>query len=200
MDGQLFRLDIDNVASSAALASKVRVVRLADFRSQKNSPGPRFYETPVVTIQNHNAVNSPSNKFATVSVASGNRSHPLRITDPSKHTVSLEIDYLDSLGHRQILRATHKLFLTTDDAGIKLKSSDWHLTVSDPALAAPEINNDSDIRFDKGQFQLQPHKAVAKRINVEGNHHILPRQIKSVLALESLALLSQAVQISLCQQ
>lgn len=44
LEGQLFRFDIDNVASSPALASKVRVVRLADFRSQKNSPGPRFYQ------------------------------------------------------------------------------------------------------------------------------------------------------------
>ena len=153
LEGQLFRLDIDNVASSAALASKVRVVRLADFRSQKNSPGPRFYETPVVTIQNHNTVNSPSNKFATVSVASGDRSHPLRITDPSKHTVSLEIDYLDSLGHRQILRATHKRFLTTEEAGIKLENSDWHLTVSDVALLR-DINSSSDIRFENGHFQL----------------------------------------------
>ena len=153
LEGQLFRLDIDNVASSAALASKVRVVRLADFRSQKNSPGPRFYETPVVTIQNHNTVNSSSNKFATVSVASGDRSHLLRITDPSKHTVSLEIDYLDSLGHRQILRATHKRFLTTEDAGIKLENSDWHLTVSDAALLR-DINSSSNIRFENGQFQL----------------------------------------------
>lgn len=153
LEGQLFRLDIDNVASSAASASKVRVVRLADFRSQKNSPGPRFYETPVVTIHNHNAVSSHSSRFATVSVASGDRSHPLRITDPSKHTVSLEIDYLDSLGHRQILRATHKRFLTTEEAGIKLENSDWHLTVSDSALPR-DINSSSDIRFENGQFQL----------------------------------------------
>lgn len=153
LDGQLFRLDIDNVASSDALASKVRVVRLADFRSQKNSPGPRFYETPVVTLQNHNSIDSFSGKFATVSVASGDRSHPLRITDPSTQTVSLKIEYVDSLGHRQILQAVHKRFLTADDAGSKLKSSDWWLTASDPALAT-EINSSSDIRFGNGQFQL----------------------------------------------
>ncbi|SUD89938.1 hypothetical protein [Psychrobacter phenylpyruvicus] len=153
LEGQLFRLDIDNVASSPALASKVRVVRLADFRRQKNSPGPRFYETPVVTLQNHNAVDSRSSKFATVSVASGDRSHPLRITDPTKHTVSLEIEYLDSLGHRQILQAVHKQFLTTDDAGVKLESSKWQLIASDLALTS-DIDNNSDIRFDNGQFQL----------------------------------------------
>lgn len=153
LDGQLFRLDIDNVTSSAALASKVRVVRMADFRSQKNSPGPRFYETPVVTLQNHNSMDSTFSKFATVSVASGDRSHPLRITDPSTQTVSLKIEYVDSLGHRQILQAVHKRFLTADDAGSKLKSSDWWLTASDPALAT-EINSSSDIRFGNGQFQL----------------------------------------------
>ncbi|WP_296202886.1 hypothetical protein [Psychrobacter sp. UBA3962] len=153
LEGQLFRLDIDNVASSAGLASKVRVVRLADFRSKKNSPGPRFYETPVVTLQNHNSIDSFSGKFATVSVASGDRSHPLRITDPSKHTVSLEIDYLDSLGHSQILRATHKRFLTTEEAGIKLENSDWYLTVSDMALLR-DINSSSNIRFENGHFQL----------------------------------------------
>ena len=153
LEGQLFRLDIDNVASSAALASKVRVVRLADFRSQKNSPGPRFYETPVVTLQNHNSIDSFSGKFATVSVASGDRSHPLRITDPSKHSVSMEIDYLDNLGHRQVLQATHQRFLTTEDAGVKLENSDWHLTVPNPALPR-DINSSNDIRFENGQFQL----------------------------------------------
>ena len=152
LQGQVFRLDLDNVASSSALASKARVVRLADFRHQTNLPGPRFYETPVVTLQSHNAVNSHSSKFATVSVASGDRSHPLRITDPSKQTVAMSIEYVDSFGHKQTLQANHKQFLATDNKKAQLGDSDWQWIASDKTLSRD--NNSSDIRFDNGHIQL----------------------------------------------
>lgn len=152
LQGQVFRLDLDNVASSSALASKARVVRLADFRRQTNRPGPRFYETPVVTLQSHNAVNSHSNKFATVSVASGDRSHPLRIKDPSKQTVAMSIEYVDSFGHKQTLQANHKQFLATDNKKAQLGGSDWQWIASDKTLS--KDNNSSDIRFDNGHIQI----------------------------------------------
>lgn len=81
LNGQVFRMDINNGASTIPSGSategknpSVRVARLADLALDSSSPiGPRFYEAPVVTIQKNNE----GERFAVVSVASGDRSNPL---------------------------------------------------------------------------------------------------------------------------
>ncbi|HBH33071.1 MAG TPA: hypothetical protein DDW38_00660, partial [Psychrobacter sp.] len=137
LGGQLFRLDLDNVASSPGLASRARVVHLADFKANMTQPGPRFYETPVVTIQNHISQQGSSGKFATVTVASGDRSHPLRISDPSTQTVAIELAYLDNSGHEQQIKVINKGFVAPDgfldskNNNFNATSGDWQITASD---------------------------------------------------------------------
>lgn len=153
LEGQVFRLDIDNVASSKTLASKGRVIRLADFRVADNQPGPRFYETPVVTLQTHNSAYGDAIKFATVSVASGDRSNLLRITDPSKQTVAFELEYLSSLGgHKQTIKATRNDFIVSKDKASTLGHGRWQLSWTDPVLNMN--NNSSNFSFDHGKIKL----------------------------------------------
>ena len=161
LGGQLFRLDIDNVASSQALASRARVVRLADFKANMTQPGPRFYETPVVTIQNHISQQGSSGKFATVTVASGDRSHPLRISDPSTQTVVIELAYLDNFGNEQQIRVINKAFVAPGDFSnfennnFDATSGDWQITVSDSRLRMD--SKGEVIQLEKGRFKLANH-------------------------------------------
>ena len=158
LGGQLFRLDIDNVASSQALASRARVVRLADFKANMTQPGPRFYETPVVTIQNHISQQGSSGKFATVTVASGDRSHPLRISDPSTQTVAIELAYLDNSGHEQQIKVINKAFVAPDgfldskNNNFNATSGDWQITASDSRLRMD--SKGEVIQLEKGSFKL----------------------------------------------
>ncbi|MDY3307383.1 hypothetical protein [Psychrobacter sanguinis] len=166
LGGQLFRLDIDNVASSPGLASRARVVRLADFKANMTQPGPRFYETPVVTIQNHISQQGSSGKFATVTVASGDRSHPLRISDPSNQTVAIELAYLDNLGNEQQIKVINKAFVVPDDSlipeikSLNVESGDWQITASDLTLRI-ELKGGGPkgevIQLEKGRFKLASH-------------------------------------------
>ncbi|WP_288774043.1 hypothetical protein [uncultured Psychrobacter sp.] len=166
LGGQLFRLDIDNVASSQALASRARVVRLADFKANMTQPGPRFYETPVVTIQNHTSQQGSSGKFATVTVASGDRSHPLRISDPSTQTVVIELAYLDNFGNEQQIRVINKAFvapvdfLNFENNNFDATSGDWQITASDLTLRIELKGGDLEgevIQLEKGRFKLANH-------------------------------------------
>jgi len=161
LGGQLFRLDIDNVASSQALASRARIVRLADFKANMTQPGPRFYETPVVTIQNHISQQGSSGKFATVTVASGDRSHLLRISDPSTQTVAIELAYLDNFGNEQQIKVINKAFVAPDDSpvpeskNLNVENGDWQITASDSML---RIDPKGEvILFEKGRFKLANH-------------------------------------------
>jgi len=166
LGGQLFRLDIDNVASSQVLASRARVVRLADFKANMTQPGPRFYETPVVTIQNHISQQGSSGKFATVTVASGDRSHPLRISDPSTQTVVIELAYLDNFGNEQQIRVINKAFVAPGDFlnfesnNFDATSGDWQITASDSRLRIELKGGDPKgevIQLEKGRFKLANH-------------------------------------------
>jgi|26BtaG_2_1085354.scaffolds.fasta_scaffold00258_5 hypothetical protein len=83
LNGQVFRLDINNSSSKAPTSTTAtdgknpaaRLVRLADLALNTSSAiGPRFYEAPVVTIQQDEVTGE---RFAVVSVASGDRSNPL---------------------------------------------------------------------------------------------------------------------------
>ena len=161
LGGQLFRLDIDNVAASPGLASRARVVRLADFKANMTQPGPRFYETPVVTIQNHISQQGSSGKFATVTVASGDRSHPLRISDPSTQTVAIELAYLDNFGNEQQIRMINKAFVAPGDFlnfennNFDATSGDWQITASDLTLRMD--SKGEVIQLEKGRFKLANH-------------------------------------------
>jgi type IV pilus assembly protein PilY1 len=76
LGGQVFRADLNNRSQLKAnnLASfGKRVVRLADLVS--SSKRPRFYEAPAVTIHDEGA-----QRFAVVSIGSGDRSSPLNKT------------------------------------------------------------------------------------------------------------------------
>ena len=84
LGGQIFRVDIDNTLNSGKTIT--RVIRLADLRpcmpttttgactTDTSKPGPRFYEAPAITIQERNG-----QRFAAVSIASGDRSNPTYI-------------------------------------------------------------------------------------------------------------------------
>lgn len=81
LNGQVFRLDIDNSVSKPSIEKgkagtnpSVRVVRLAELAPAADKFGPRLYEAPVVTIQQHETT---GDRFAVVNVASGDRSNPL---------------------------------------------------------------------------------------------------------------------------
>ncbi len=90
LGGQVFRLDLDNTATTTTAPSPaVRVVRIADFTTANTgtNPGPRFYETPVVTIDDN-----AGQRFAAVSVASGDRSNPLDTQGVSKSGYAAETD------------------------------------------------------------------------------------------------------------
>lgn len=113
LNGQVFRLDINNLESKAAgKASKdgvntaVRLTRLANLNENINNgtvtaPGPRLYETPVVTIQQR----EDGKRFATVSVASGDRSNPLEVKDPDNETARLSVTYVDVNGNIKTVEA-----------------------------------------------------------------------------------------------
>lgn len=156
LEGQLFRLDLDNVASSENLASRVRVVRLADFRVNNKLPGPRFYQTPVVTIQKYKSQIDPSIKFATVTLASGDRSHPLRISDPSNQTVGIEIAFEDNLGNKQVIKAVRKAYISELTGYAKLTfdatPSDWQVNYSNLSIDFEQLRG--VIQFNGGQFKL----------------------------------------------
>lgn len=155
LEGQLFRLDLDNVASSSTVANKVRVVRLADFRADNTLPGPRFYETPVVTIQEHSFEDGSLAKFATVTLASGDRSHPLRITDPSKQIVAIEVDYIDSSGNGQKIKALRNSLDLANHKSLDIDAIDWQFSTSDSSVDIDQSKG--DINFADGVFELARH-------------------------------------------
>ncbi|MEC7120841.1 MAG: hypothetical protein VXW65_13210 [Pseudomonadota bacterium] len=76
LGGQVFRVDLQNALGAATSEFGHRVTRLANLTAAHGagSPGPRFYEAPAVTI--HDEENQ---RFAVVSVASGDRSSPLDV-------------------------------------------------------------------------------------------------------------------------
>lgn len=71
--GQVFRIDLNNGAREQQNTSMKHFVRVANFMDAfgSNQAGPRFYETPVVTVHKQD-----NKRFAVVSLASGDRSNP----------------------------------------------------------------------------------------------------------------------------
>lgn len=74
LGGQVFRVDLQNLPGTAVANFGTRVVRLANLTTANgaDTPGPRFYEAPVVTIHDEG-----SKRFAVVNVGAGDRSNPL---------------------------------------------------------------------------------------------------------------------------
>jgi type IV pilus assembly protein PilY1 len=74
LGGQLFRIDLDNKASSAASFAKVpRLLLNLHKASGTTGTSPRFYEMPAFSIYDY-----AGTTFAVVSIGSGNRSTPLK--------------------------------------------------------------------------------------------------------------------------
>lgn len=69
--GQVFRMDINNKASTPTVNTKSRIIKLADLSSSSGNNF-RFFESPAVTVH----VSDAGNRFVAVSVASGDRSNP----------------------------------------------------------------------------------------------------------------------------
>lgn len=115
MDGQVFRMDINNGASKPATVvsassttgatnPQVRVQRVADLNGKTSSPGPRLYESLTVTIQT-----SPSGqRFATISVASGDRSNPLS-TNMSNHVDAVYTLYDKDVAQKGLFNSKYTL-------------------------------------------------------------------------------------------
>lgn len=70
LGGQLFRIDIDNDATSTATFSKIPRMLL---NLNAGAKSPRFYEMPAFSIYDY-----AGNTFAVISIGSGNRSVPLQ--------------------------------------------------------------------------------------------------------------------------
>ena len=83
LGGQVWRVDLDNRLNTDKTEFG-RVTRLADF-SQYHQ---RFYEMPALTIHDRNG-----ERFGVLSIASGNRSFPLDITNNFDHRVYVLHDY-----------------------------------------------------------------------------------------------------------
>lgn len=77
LGGQLFRVDLQNAPKTTKGSFGQRVVRLADLTTANGAgtPGPRFYEAPIVTIHDEG-----SRRFAVINIGSGDRSNPLDTT------------------------------------------------------------------------------------------------------------------------
>ncbi|MBJ9956525.1 pilus assembly protein [Acinetobacter courvalinii] len=74
LGGQLFRIDLDNKASSAASFAKApRLLLNLHKASGTTGTSPRFYEMPAFSIYDY-----AGTTFAVVSIGSGNRSTPLK--------------------------------------------------------------------------------------------------------------------------
>lgn len=83
LGGQLWRVDLNNQLASGS-ADFARVTRLTDFSAYHQ----RFYEMPAVTIHEHDG-----QRFAAISLASGNRSLPLSNDNGFDHRVYVLHDH-----------------------------------------------------------------------------------------------------------
>lgn len=83
LGGQVFRVDLNN-AYNAATTSFGRVNRLANFTSANQ----RFYEMPALSIHENSG-----KRFGVISIASGNRSFPLNVSNGADNRIYALYDY-----------------------------------------------------------------------------------------------------------
>ena len=83
LGGQIFRVDLNN-AYDTATTNFGRINRLADFSSLNQ----RFYEMPSLSIHENNG-----KRFGVISIASGNRSFPLNVSNGADNRIYALYDY-----------------------------------------------------------------------------------------------------------
>lgn len=83
LGGQVFRVDLNNTYN-AATTNFGRVNRLANFTTENQ----RFYEMPALSIHNNNG-----KRFGVISIASGNRSFPLNVSNSADNRIYALYDY-----------------------------------------------------------------------------------------------------------
>lgn len=139
--GQVFRLDINNnVFTSTANASATRVTRIADLTGAHGTtnPGPRFYETPLVTIHKNGV-----QRFAVVSVASGDRSNPNFKNGDNDGTFVGYTDNVYAIIDKDVTREDlFKDNITLNTENITKDKLKANPTVADQGNLLSTINND----------------------------------------------------------
>ena len=83
LGGQVFRVDLNN-AYDVVTTNFGRVNRLANFTSENQ----RFYEMPALSIHDNNG-----KRFGVISIASGNRSFPLNVSNGADNRIYALYDY-----------------------------------------------------------------------------------------------------------
>lgn len=83
LGGQVFRVDLNN-AYGTATTNYGRVNRLADFSASNQ----KFYEMPALSVYDNNG-----SRFGVISLASGNRSNPLNVTNGADNRIYALYDY-----------------------------------------------------------------------------------------------------------
>lgn len=83
LGGQIFRVDLNNTYNTVT-SDFGRVNRLADFSSLNQ----RFYEMPSLSIHENNG-----KRFGVISIASGNRSFPLNVSNGADNRIYALYDY-----------------------------------------------------------------------------------------------------------
>ena len=169
LEGQVFRMDINNTTSKGADSNlQARVVKLADLNPKTNgtytAPGPRFYETPTVTIQ----TNKDGKRFATVSVASGDRSNPLAQGDKADVLFTLyDKDVADAQLYHG-LTVKPPITATTPNLSLGVQS----LTAGRLYTTLKEANNQAYFDHDGWMAPLTRHGKIDRNNNYSHSTNI----------------------------
>lgn len=169
LEGQVFRMDINNTTSKGADSNlQARVVKLADLNPKTNgkytAPGPRFYETPTVTIQ----TNKDGKRFATVSVASGDRSNPLAQGDKADVLFTLyDKDVADAQLYHG-LTVKPPITATTPNLTLGVQS----LTAGRLYTTLKEANNKAYFEYDGWMAPLTRHGKINRNNNYSHSTNI----------------------------
>ena len=140
LSGQLFRVDLDNKATTLGAFSKASV-RLLNLH-KTNGTSPRFYDMPSFSIYNENG-----SIFSVVSIGSGNRSQPL--LNYTTGTTGVEYDAIYNLYDKDVARKdlfTTNTWNTKDVTSLGLLTEENRYT--NTTLIAPYATNGWYYKFD----------------------------------------------------
>ena len=153
LGGQLFRIDLDNKATSA-LAKTPRL--LLNLQSSTAGANPRFYEMPAFSTYKQ-----AGKTFAVVSIGSGNRSSPL--IDYTAGTSGYNYDAVYNVYDKDVtaekLFDTGYAYLTTTSRLANLNEITQSNRLDDTTIVAPFTTNGWYYRFQS--YKLQSAKVFA---------------------------------------
>lgn len=141
LSGQLFRIDLDNKATTLGAFSKAPV-RLLDLHHKVDGKSPRFYDMPSFSIYNEKG-----SIFSVVSIGSGNRSQPL--LNYTTGTTGVEYDAIYNLYDKDVARKdlfTATSWNTKDVTSLGLLTEENRYTNTTPI--APYATNGWYYKFD----------------------------------------------------